>query len=111
VASYRAGPGAAAAWPQQENSMSRMEEERHRAPDTAKGNTVVQQGENQVPKARMPHERDESTDSQSPDAASTRRMGQLAHDDAASGQPDTDKGPALDAAYENQKDSPKQRRQ
>jgi hypothetical protein len=109
--SYRCAMAAAAPWLQQESAMSRMEEERHDAPKTSAGNTVTQQGENQVPKARMPHERDESTDSQAPEAPSNQRMGQLAHDDAASGQPDTDKGPALDAAYEKQKDAPKQRRQ
>ena len=93
--------------------MSRMKEERH--DDVAKpseGNTVMQQGENQAPKARMPHERDESADSQAAQAASTQRMGQIAHDDVVEGQPDTDKGPALDAAYERQKGGEeKQRRQ
>ncbi|MDB5900668.1 MAG: hypothetical protein JWP22_1705 [Ramlibacter sp.] len=91
--------------------MPRMEEEGHAVPKPSDGNTVMQQGENQAPKARMPHERDESTDSQSAEAASTRHMGQIAHDDVVAGQPDTDKGPALDAAYEKQKDAPKQRRQ
>ena len=93
--------------------MSRMKEERH--DDVAKpsqGNTVTAQGENQAPKARMPHERDESADSQSAEAASTRRMGQIAHDDVEQGQPDTDKGPVLDAAYERQKGGDtKQRRE
>jgi hypothetical protein len=93
--------------------MDGIKEERHDdVASPAEGNTVVQQGENQAPKARMPHERDESADSQSPDASSTRRMGQLAHDDVVEGQPDTDKGPALDAAYEKQKGGEeKQRRQ
>jgi hypothetical protein len=93
--------------------MDGIKEERHDdTPSPAEGNTVMQQGENQAPKARMPHERDESADSQSPDASSTRRMGQLAHDDVVEGQPDTDKGPALDAAYEMQKGGEeKQRRQ
>jgi hypothetical protein len=92
-------------------NMSRMKEERH--DDVARpseGNTVVQQGENQAPKARMPHERDESADSQAPEAASTRRMGQIAHDDVVEGQPDTDKGPALDAAYERQKGGDEKKR-
>jgi hypothetical protein len=93
--------------------MDGIKEERHDdVASPAEGNTVVQQGENQAPKARMPHERDESADSQSPDASSSRRMGQLAHDDVVEGQPDTDKGPALDAAYEKQKGGEeKQRRQ
>jgi hypothetical protein len=92
--------------------MSRMKEERH--DDVARpseGNTVMQQGETQVPKARMPHERDESADSQGPGEASARRIGQIAHDDVMEGQPDTEKGPVLDAAYERQKDDAKQRRQ
>ena len=91
--------------------MDGIKEERHDdVASPAEGNTVVQQGENQAPKARMPHERDESADSQSPDASSTRRMGQLAHDDVIEGQPDTDKGPALDAAYEKQKGGEEQQR-
>jgi hypothetical protein len=93
--------------------MSRRKEERHDdAPRPSEGNTVVAQGETQSPKARMPHERDESADSQSAEAASARRVGKIAHDDVVEGQPDTDKGPVLDAAYERQKDgAPKQRRQ
>ena len=92
--------------------MSRMKEERHDTPRPSEGNTVMSQGENQAPKARMPHERDESADSQSADAANVRRIGEIAHDDVVEGQPDTDKGPALDAAYERQKDGEdKQRRQ
>jgi hypothetical protein len=92
--------------------MSHMKEERDEPAKPTDGNTVTAQGENQAPKARMPHERDESADSQSPDASSTRRMGRMAHDDVVEGQPDTDKGPALDAAYEQQKGGEeKQRRQ
>lgn len=92
--------------------MSRMKEERHDTPRPSEGNTVMSQGENQAPKARMPHERDESADSQSADAANVRRIGEIAHDDVAEGQPDTDKGPVLDAVYERQKDGEdKQRRQ
>ncbi|WP_299761850.1 hypothetical protein [Ramlibacter sp.] len=66
------------------------------------GDTVPVQGENQVPKARMPHERDESTDSQQAASPQVRRMGKIAHDSQVSGQQDTDKGPVLDAAYERQ---------
>lgn len=84
----------------------RMNEERHVA-DTGKaseGDTVLVQGENQVPKARMPHERDESTDSQEGASSQVRRMGRIAHDSETSGQQDTDKGPVLDAAYERQQE-------
>lgn len=93
--------------------MSRMEERREG--DVAKptqGNTVTAQGETQEPKPRMPHERDESADSQTPEEPSARRMGAIAHDDVMEGQADTDKGPVLDAAYERQKGGEeKQRRQ
>ncbi|HEY0822579.1 MAG TPA: hypothetical protein VGD76_02235 [Ramlibacter sp.] len=78
----------------------RMEEERHDdVPRPSEGNTVTAQGENQVPKARTPHERDESADSQAPDASSTRRMGEIAHDDVMEGQQDTSKAQELDATY------------
>lgn len=84
--------------------MSRMKEERHEeAARPSGGNTVTSQGETQSPKARMPHERDESADSQAAANPSVRRMGEIAHDDVEEGQPDTDKGPVLDAAYERQK--------
>jgi hypothetical protein len=84
----------------QENKMSRMKEERH--DDVARpseGNTVTAQGENQTPKARMPHERDESADSQAPDNSATRRMGGIAHDAVVDGQQDTSKAQELDATY------------
>ena len=80
--------------------MSRMEEERHDdAAKPSEGNTVTAQGENQVPKARMPHERDESADSQEAGEASARRMGQIAHDDVMEGQQDTSKANEMDATY------------
>jgi hypothetical protein len=84
----------------QDPGPGRMEEERH--DDVARpsqGNTVTAQGENQVPKARMPHERDESSDSQAADTPSARRMGQMAHDGLVQGQQDTSKGQELDATY------------
>jgi hypothetical protein len=80
--------------------MGRMKEERHSPPPPSRGNTETAQGENQAPKARMPHERDESSDSQSDDNASMRRMGQIAHDDVEQGQQDTGKGPEMDATYQ-----------
>ena len=87
-------------------------EERHagHAP-ASEGNTVPVQGENQVPKARMPHERDESADSQATEAPSARRMGRIAHDSVEAGQVDTDKGPVLDATYEDLREGePKEKR-
>lgn len=79
--------------------MSRMTEERDAVPKPSEGNTVTSQGENQAPKARMPHERDESADSQSAEAPGTRRMGQIAHDAEVAGQQDTSKARETDATY------------
>ncbi|HZY15094.1 MAG TPA: hypothetical protein VFE74_00615 [Ramlibacter sp.] len=66
----------------------------------ARDNTVVQQGENQVPKERMPHERDQSSDSQAAGSASMRRMGRIAHASESRGERDTSKGAELDATYQ-----------
>jgi hypothetical protein len=68
--------------------------------DKPQGNTVPVQGETQERAPRMPHERDESADSQQPSEPSGQRMGAIAHDDLAEGQVDTDKGPVLDATYD-----------
>ena len=58
------------------------------------GNTVPAQGETQtqhkVP--RMPHERDESADSQASVEPSARRVGGQAHEDVERGLVDTDRG-------------------
>jgi hypothetical protein len=86
--------------PHRENTMSRMKEERDTEvarPD--KGSTVTAQGETQSPKPRMPHERDESADSQAPDNAQARRIGEIAHDDVVEGQQDTSKALETDATY------------
>lgn len=91
--------------------MSRIKEERHdEKTRPGDGDTETAQGENQAPKARMPHEHDESADSQAAESSSARRIGEIAHDDVVQGQPDTDKGPVLDAAYERQKDGEKKKR-
>ena len=58
------------------------------------------QGPAQEPQPRMPHERDESVDSQEAGEPSGKRMGQIAHDDLERGLVDTDKGPVIDKAYE-----------
>lgn len=54
--------------------------------------------EKKVP--RLPHERDESSDSQ--DTAPRGKMKQ-AHDDVESGKMDTDRGAPANAAYQKQK--------
>ena len=71
-------------------------------PRTERGQTIPEQGETtrHEPKARQPHERDESADSQARGEASQQRIGELAHDDLREGQPDTDKGPVLRELHE-----------
>ena len=66
-----------------------------------RGNTVPVQGETQERVPRLPHERDESADSQAPSEPSAERIGQAAHEDVERGLVDTDKGPVLDETYEN----------
>ena len=84
----------------EEPGPGRMTEERHSdVPPPSRGNTVRAQGENQVPKARLPHERDESSDNQAADNPAARRMGAMAHDDVMEGQQDTSKAQELDATY------------
>ena len=79
--------------------MAMKEERNTESPPPSRGNTVTAQGENQAPKARQPHERDESADSQAAENSSMERMGAIAHDDVMEGQPDTSKAQELDATY------------
>lgn len=72
------------------------------------GKTSAAQGERQREVPRMPHERDESSDSQEQMEPSNARIGQLAHDSLAAGQVDTDKGPALDATYDKVREGAEQ---
>lgn len=59
------------------------------------------------PQPKMPHERDESAGSSDStggiENAESRDTMRQAHDDLASGKQDTDRGPAMDAAYRKQK--------
>jgi hypothetical protein len=67
------------------------------------GNTVPVQGQNATQDRvapRMPHERDESADSQASSEPSSQRMAQAAREDIERGVVDTDKGPVLDETYE-----------
>ena len=52
----------------------------------------------------MPHERDESADSQSAQEPSGQRVGRQAQEDVERGLVDTDKGPVLDQAYEKMRE-------
>jgi len=89
-----------------EISMRKMKEERQDdGARPSQGDTVTAQGENQAPKARQPHERDESADSQAAESASIDEMGQIAHDAAASGQQDTSKAQETDATYHRMRET------
>ena len=52
----------------------------------------------------MPHERDESADSQRSGEPSAPRMAEAAREDVERGRVDTDKGPVLDQAYDRVRD-------
>ncbi len=57
----------------------------------------------------MPHERDESADSQapgSPSAHSPDPLGRVAHADQVSGRTDTSRAPETDAAYHRLREAP-----
>jgi hypothetical protein len=89
---------------------NRMPSRRRRTPDSAggrQGNTMPAQGESQQPSPRLPHERDESADSQAAGEPSGRRMAERARNDIEQGRVDTDKGPALDATYDKVREGAK----
>ena len=87
----------------------RKEERQDDGAQPGHGDTVSAQGDNQAPKARQPHERDESADSQTADSPDIRAMGRIAHDAAAQGQQDTSRGQETDAAYHRMRPDEKQR--
>jgi hypothetical protein len=65
-----------------------------------RGDTVPVQGEKKDRVPRMPHERDESADSQAPSEPSAPGMAQAAREDIERGVVDSDKGPVLDQTYD-----------
>ena len=71
-----------------------------RAGDDRQGNTLPIQGDTQQRSPRMPHERDESADSQQASEPSARSVGEQARKDVERGLVDTDKGPVLDETYD-----------
>jgi hypothetical protein len=75
-------------------------------PATTQGNTVPQQGQTETQERvpRMPHERDESADSQPRAEPSAKRVGDAAASDIESGRVDTDKGPVMDRTYDRVRD-------
>jgi hypothetical protein len=58
----------------------------------------------QPPAPRLPHERDESADSQRNSEPSAPRMAEAAREDVERGRVDTDKGPVLDQVYDRVRD-------
>lgn len=79
---------------------SRRRQATESKPQPQKGETIPVQGETQHGAPRLPHERDESAQSQASAEPSGRRMGQAAYDDLERGLVDTDKGPVLDKTYD-----------
>jgi len=72
-----------------------------RGPEAARsdqdGKTQVEQGGASSP--RLPHERDESSDSQRNQDGAATDVGKRAHDDIERGAVDTDRGPVTDRVY------------
>lgn len=68
--------------------------------DAPQGDTLPVQGDKQQRSPRMPHERDESADSQGASDPSARSIGEQAREDIERGLVDTDKGPVLDETYD-----------
>ncbi len=61
------------------------------------GKTTVEQGGESAP--RLPHEHDQSSDSQQSQDGSAPRIGQQALEDIERGLVDTDRGPLADRVY------------
>ena len=68
--------------------------------DTGRGNTIPQQGERQERSPRMPHERDESVQSQEADEPSATQVGEIARRDVERGVRDTTKQAELEETYD-----------
>jgi hypothetical protein len=65
--------------------------------DAGDGKTKVEQGGESAP--RLPHERDQSSDSQQNQDGSAPRVGKQAFNDVERGVVDTDRGPVADRVY------------
>ena len=73
-------------------------EPQEREPTRARtGDTTMNQAHHRQP--RLPHERDESADSQDLQQPDQHQKMQQAHDDIEQGLVDTDRGPVLDKVY------------
>ncbi|MDQ7973937.1 MAG: hypothetical protein REJ24_15310 [Rhodocyclaceae bacterium] len=69
--------------------------------DAEGGQTKVEQGGESAP--RLPHERDQSADSQATKEGQPPEVGRRAHDDVERGSVDTDRGPVTERTYEKLK--------
>jgi len=65
--------------------------------DAGGGKTKVEQGGESAP--RLPHERDQSSDSQESQGGTPPEVGKRAHEDVERGLVDTDRGPVTDRVY------------
>ncbi|MCR6478599.1 hypothetical protein NU688_20755 [Variovorax sp. ZS18.2.2] len=65
--------------------------------DAGGGKTKVEQGGESAP--RLPHEHDQSSDSQQTQDGQPPKVGRQAHDDVERGVVDTDRGPEADRVY------------
>jgi hypothetical protein len=65
--------------------------------DADAGKTKVEQGGESAP--RLPHEHDQSSDSQQSQDGTAPRVGKQAFDDVERGLVDTDRGPVTDRVY------------
>jgi hypothetical protein len=65
--------------------------------DAGGGDTKVQQGGDSAP--RLPHERDQSSDSQEPQDSQQAEVGRKGHDDVERGVVDTSRGAETDRVY------------
>jgi len=74
--------------------------------DKRSGRTQPSIDKKRVP--RLPHEHDESSDSQ--DNGGVRPVIKQAHDDMAAGKVDTDRGAPMNDAYQRQKEAPAKKR-
>ena len=69
---------------------------------SGQGGGRTQASKEKSPGPRLPNERDESADSQAAPDPSHKDVMEQAYEDAASGQPDTGKGPVLDEVYNDE---------
>ncbi len=68
-------------------------------PPPQRSRTGTQQGQTQQTVDRMPHERDESADSQAGIPAASQEIGRVAHEDQVRGVADTSRSAETDATY------------